>query len=46
MSPEHANISGLMDRASSGDSGTFAKLALASQDQLLRFALAQGLTWP
>lgn len=46
MSPEHANISGLMDRASWGDSGTFAKLALASQDQLLRFALAQGLTWP
>ena len=45
MSPEHANISGLMDRASSGDSGAFAELALASQDQLLRFALAQGLTW-
>ena len=45
MSPEHGNISGLMDRASSGDGGTFAKPPLASQDQLPRFALARGLTW-
>ena len=33
-----------MDRASDGDDGAFSSLAQAAQDDLYRFALAQGLS--
>lgn len=36
-------IDGQMDRASSGDDEAFAAVALAMQDELFRFCLAQGL---
>ena len=39
-----AEIDERMDRASSGDDEAFAALALALQDELFRFCLAQGLS--
>ena len=43
MAPNPADINALMDRASSGDDDAFGELALAVQDGLFRFGLAQGL---
>jgi RNA polymerase sigma-70 factor (ECF subfamily) len=40
---DHARITALMDRASSGNDEAFGALALAVQDGLFRLALAQGL---
>jgi len=37
------DINPLMDRASAGDAGAFEALAACVQDDLMRFALAQGL---
>lgn len=34
-----------MDAAAAGDGGSFSLLAGAAQDELFRFALAQGLRW-
>ncbi len=42
--PEQCDLSDLMDRAASGDQAVFGALATAVQDDLFRFALAQGLT--
>ena len=45
MPPDNVDISNLMDRALSGDDGAFGELSLVSQDELLRFALAHGLSF-
>ncbi len=42
---DRAAMTALIDRASSGDDAAFGELALAVQDELFRFALAQGLQW-
>jgi RNA polymerase sigma factor (sigma-70 family) len=42
--PEQCDLNDLMDRAASGDQAVFGALAMAVQDDVFRFALAQGLT--
>jgi RNA polymerase sigma factor (sigma-70 family) len=43
MPADRTEINALMDQASSGDDDAFGRLASAVQDELFRFALAQGL---
>ena len=43
MSPEPTETTRLMDRAAAGQPSAFDELARAVQDDLMRFALAQGL---
>jgi RNA polymerase sigma factor (sigma-70 family) len=43
MLVDRTRINALMDQASSGDDGAFGSLASTVQDELFRFALAQGL---
>jgi RNA polymerase sigma factor (sigma-70 family) len=43
MPVDRLEINALMDQASSGNDGAFGRLAAAVQDELFRFALAQGL---
>ena len=45
MGLNRGEISGWMDRASSGDDEAFALLTVGVQDDLFRFALAHGLVW-
>ena len=46
MASEPAWCDNLMARASVGDRRAFGELAAGVQDELFRFALAQGLAWP
>ncbi len=43
MWSDRQQLGAWMDAAAAGDGGAFASLARAAQDELLRFALAQGL---
>jgi RNA polymerase sigma-70 factor, ECF subfamily len=43
MTSDRHQFSGWMDQASRGDDEAFGRLAFAAQDDLYRFALAQGL---